>query len=256
MSATHRLHPHHTGRTESDAVAVAQSTCVCSNCIKPLSQEPSFHCNQCDFIVCTTCDAPKVHPVHPNHPLYLVTPATPWRCNVCNSCNANSKNNLCYHCEICDFRMCKKCFPCMYSKLHVHPLLRTDVRLVYHQYNGEWNCDICGNSNGPGHWYPAHCQSCQFDLCDNCIKPYKSTYHQHPLYKADSKVTYPEYNGGWRCDRCLRDFQVNNNPFHCSQCGFDLCNNCMRTTGEISNTVGFDVPRMLNGGCKGFFFQM
>lgn len=94
--------------------------------------------------------------------------------------------------------------------------------------------------------YPAHCQSCQFDLCDNCIKPYKSTYHRHELFKADSKVTYPEYNGGWRCDRCLREFipQVNNIPFHCSQCGFDLCKDCMRTTAEGSN-AGTMISEML-----------
>jgi hypothetical protein len=86
--------------------------------------------------------------------------------------------------------------------------------------------------------YPAHCSSCNFDLCDNCIKPYRSTYHPgHVLFKADSNVTYPRFNGGWRCDRCSRSFipQMNNAPFHCSQCEFDLCDSCMKTTGDVSN---------------------
>ena len=86
--------------------------------------------------------------------------------------------------------------------------------------------------------FPAHCSSCQFDLCDNCIKPYRSTYHPaHIMYKADSNLVYPGFNGGWRCDRCSRSFipQMNNVPFHCSQCEFDLCDSCMKTTGDVSN---------------------
>lgn len=91
--------------------------------------------------------------------------------------------------------------------------------------------------------YPAHCHQCQFDLCDNCLKPYRSTYHgeEHLLYRADSTITYLQYNGGWRCDRCLRSFSPLEDkfPFHCSQCEFDLCPNCMRTTGMSSNEGRF-----------------
>jgi hypothetical protein len=86
--------------------------------------------------------------------------------------------------------------------------------------------------------FPAHCSSCQFDLCDNCIKPYRSTYHPaHVLYKADYNLVYPGSNGGWGCDRCSREFipPLNNVPFHCSQCEFDLCDSCMKTTGDVSN---------------------
>ena len=86
--------------------------------------------------------------------------------------------------------------------------------------------------------YPAHCSQCKFDLCDNCIKPYKSRFHPgHVMYKADSNVAYPGFNGVWRCDRCSRSFkpQTNNVPYHCSQCEFDLCDSCMTTTGDVSN---------------------
>ena len=57
------------------------------------------------------------------------------------------------------------------------------------------------------------------------------------MYKADSNLVYPGFNGRWRCDRCSRSFipQMNNVPFHCSQCEFDLCDSCMKTTGHVSN---------------------
>lgn len=153
MSDTHRLHPQHTGRTESDAVAVSQSTHVCSSCLEPLSQyeKTPFHCNQCDYIVCTMCDAPRPHPVHPNHLLYLVTPTKSWRCDVCKRPNSEISEIVCYHCEVCDFHMCKNCSGDINSQLHQHTLLRTDVRSVYIQSNGNWACDICRNNNGPGY---------------------------------------------------------------------------------------------------------
>lgn len=87
--------------------------------------------------------------------------------------------------------------------------------------------------------YPAHCAlSCEFDLCDNCLKPYRSTFHPaHAMYKADSNVVYASFNGGWRCDRCSQSFNPHNNniPYHCSICEFDLCESCMKTTADPSN---------------------
>ena len=113
------------------------------------------------------------------------------------------------------------------------------------------NIVICSLSS-----FPAHCSSCHFDACDNCIKPYKSTFHPgHVMYKADSNVTYSRFNGGWRCDRCSRSFipQVNNVPYHCSQCEFDLCASCMRTTGEASNSgkINFTIVTVVSKGLTG-----
>ena len=86
--------------------------------------------------------------------------------------------------------------------------------------------------------FPAHCSSCQFDLCDNCIKPHRSTFHPaHILYEADSNLVYPRYDGGWRCGKCSLTFtaRMNNVPFHCSQCDFNLCDNCMKITVDVPN---------------------
>jgi ribosomal protein L37AE/L43A len=154
MYTGHRLHPVHTGRTESDAVSVAQaSEKACNSCLEPLSQteKPAFRCDQCDYTVCKSCDRPKSHPVHPNHNVYYITPISPWRCDVCKRDNASIQEIQCYHCEECDFHMCKPCYAGVNSLLHHHTLYRTDVRFVYHHSHGDWNCDICRNNNGPGH---------------------------------------------------------------------------------------------------------
>lgn len=255
-SSTHPLHLRHTGRTESDAVAVGRpSEKSCSNCFGPLSvfEKPPFHCNQCDFTICAACDKPRRHPVHPNHLLYLTRPISPWRCDVCKRESGYLQDVQCYHCEPCDFHLCKKCFPVLKSSLHEHTLQRTDVTYVYYESKGEWACDVCRHNNGPGNYYPAHCSSCKFDLCDNCLKPWRSTSHPgHILYKADSNIVYPTFNGGWRCDRCSRSFipQRNNTPFHCSQCEYDLCDDCMRATSDQSNARGFDEIRPRS---QGFF---
>ena len=154
MPSTHRLHHQHTGRTESDAVAVAPARVKgCSSCLEPLSQteKPAFHCNDCDFTVCQSCDKPKSHPVHPNHSLYYISPTSSWRCNVCKRKGGNASETLCYHCEQCDFYLCKNCYTGVNTLLHPHTLYRTDVRYVYHQSRGDWACDVCQKNNGPGH---------------------------------------------------------------------------------------------------------
>lgn len=149
---THRLHRHHTGRTESEAVAVAsRREKACSSCSEPLSllDKPAYHCNDCDYIVCHSCDKPQSHPVHPSHNLFLISPTTAWRCNVCKV--TNSQETPCYNCEQCEFYLCKNCFARINTLLHAHSLYRTDVRYVYHQSQGDWACDVCQKNNGPGH---------------------------------------------------------------------------------------------------------
>lgn len=154
MNPTHRLHPVHTGRTESDAVVVLQAReRRCSSCFEPLSQleKPAYHCNTCDYTICGTCDRPKPHPVHPAHGVYYVTPTSQWRCDVCFRSCEEIREKKCYFCEQCDFYFCTRCYGSLNSPLHVHSLRRTDVRCVYHQSRGAWSCDACGHNNGPGH---------------------------------------------------------------------------------------------------------
>jgi hypothetical protein len=79
---------------------------------------------------------------------------------------------------------------------------------------------------------PRHCKICQFDLCEKCCQPQRSTLHLHTLYKANTELIYQRFSGGWRCDSCASRFLPTTNkfPYHCDICEFDLCDNCMRIT--------------------------
>ena len=87
--------------------------------------------------------------------------------------------------------------------------------------------------------YPAHCSSCEFDLCDNCIKQYTSTHHPgHVFYRADSNALYPQYKGNWFCDRCRQGYNSQHAPYHCSQCEYDLCESCMKGEDRDTSNAG------------------
>ena len=153
---THPLHSVHTGRNECDAVLVDQAARqTCSQCQSEIfTRNPAFYCRLCDFKLCRGCDKGSQHPAHVQHSLYYLDPSQKyggtWRCNICKKSCQDMGETCCYHCPVCKFDICKNCFSPVNRPLHEHCLIRTDVRYVYHQSNGEWCCDICGHNNGPG----------------------------------------------------------------------------------------------------------
>ena len=85
--------------------------------------------------------------------------------------------------------------------------------------------------------FSRHCEECEFDVCQECFKPQNTPLHPHPLYKANSHDVYAQFNGGWRCDNCR---SVHNNPldhfsWHCPECEYDLCQDCMGGVIEGEN---------------------
>ncbi len=74
------------------------------------------------------------------------------------------------HCNICKFDLCEKCCQPHHSTLHLHDLYRADTELVYQRFSGGWRCDNCGSRFGPPtNKFPYHCNTCEFDLCENCM---------------------------------------------------------------------------------------
>ena len=118
----------------------------------------------------------------------------------------------------------------MFHPLHPgHTLELTDASDVYSHYAGRWKCDNCNQEITRGQ--PYHCNQCQFDLCQRCYIGNNHTSHPHPLFYINTEQQcYPQFNGLWQCDVCMRSCQTLNqsHSYHCNQCTFDLCTDCFR----------------------------
>ena len=74
-------------------------------------------------------------------------------------------------------------------------------KLTHSVKNLEWICHACRRISGElqqTHSY--NCSSCNFDLCETCTKPTKTSKHAHSVQVTNAENIYP--NGGWKCDNC------------------------------------------------------
>ena len=92
---------------------------------------------------------------------------------------------------------------------HEHNLTKVDTRRVYSFCEARWKCDSCQrhfNGTLEDETYAFHCQKCEFDLCEECHEGSLHFFHRHRLQPADPLLCYPQTDGQWRCDACMRVF--------------------------------------------------
>ena len=79
--------------------------------------------------------------------------------------------------------------------------------------------------------YTWNCSKCEFDACDDCLKQYNVEFHHHPLIITDSRNSYNEFDGKWKCDHCGfiggQYIPGKDKSFHCAICKYDVCFACM-----------------------------
>ena len=115
---------------------------------------------------------------------------------------------------------------------HLHVLQREDLRKLYQQCEGKWQCDCCKNNydalkDSEQHAY--HCYQCYYDLCLRCWFGNYHPFHHHRLKPAKTEILYPSTGGCWFCDACHRSFHELSGPscYNCEPCGgIDLCDRC------------------------------
>eukprot|EP00794_Sanderia_malayensis_P003553 gene3553-4056_t len=218
---------------------------TCDNC-KRVSEKTSmpYHCLTCSYDLCDNCCHGLNHPRH-HHPLFYSDMAKVyprfqggWKCDHCGRNKSQLQQSHGYHCPIDQFDLCRECFKGKHHPIHIHHLKLENSLQIYGQSIGMWQCDSCKLSGRDiGSQYCWHCAQCEFDACDSCMKGFKLPVHpQHSLRITDSRVSYSDYNGAWKCDTCnTRGSQVTPNmdkSFHCPQCRFDVCFACVqRLTG-------------------------
>ena len=64
------------------------------------------------------------------------------------------------------------------------------------------------------------------------MKEYNFPFHHHPLTITDSRISYNDFNGVWRCDGCGcvggQEVAGKDKSFHCQICRHDICFSCVR----------------------------
>lgn len=95
-------------------------------------------------------------------------------------------------------------------------------------YNGEFFCcDKCAANNliSGGVF---HCESCQFDLCEECNNEQiiKCSLCKNAL-KFMTDIPQTEYQEKYWCDVCTKENNIMNGVYHCIGCGkYDMCITC------------------------------
>ena len=107
-----------------------------------------------------------------------------------------------------------------------------DLRQLYQQYEGKWQCDCCKNNYDAmknSQQYAYHCNQCYYDLCQQCWLGYYHPFHHHRMKPAKTEILYPSTPGCWFCGACHRSFHDLSGPscYNCEPCGgIDLCERC------------------------------
>lgn len=215
-----------------------------------------FHCRQCSFDLCYSCmnmqhQGSRLMHRHPLH--YMDTSRMLdqneggiWRCNVCKKTSDVLRERFSHHCRTCgDFDVCRSCYRPKRHPIHIHELKVIDTSLTYPETGGNWVCKSCRKQSRPCEVVCHSCRNCNFDVCLECTEPRDTTLHQHLLLRTDLNQTYAQFNGEWQCNHCRsRHRGPFDKPWHCHQCNYNLCKDCISVEGAASSTEAVIIDEM------------
>ena len=187
----------------------------------------------------------QLRTIRHNHGVVLLYSNIDWVCEKCKSKFPKSESK--YHCSLCDFNICKNCiennskyplnsyehkqlylkkykFPC-----HQHELLFCHSSRFSHELN-LWNCDLCRRLFSNRSW-SFYCTFCDFDLCIFCAKNSLCLEEFINVYGIklnihDEPLVYLISNKNWKCQTCFKNFDKSVPTYYCSDCDFNVCNEC------------------------------
>jgi len=142
----------------------------------------------------------------------------------CDGCATDQPRGFAYHCSTCRYNVCQKCFHQRGSQPPVNPPVITNTPVIVFHPD-----PIINNYPPPPEPIyipppvPISPQS----------NAYWSSYHSHPLYLSDARVTYPSSNGNWICDYCRKQGNATMVMYHCNSCNYDLCDNCVHCPSSL-----------------------
>ena len=190
-------------------------------------------CKSCNFFFCEACFNYFFNDVKVSCPSghYLEVSTKLKEKNgysASNSCLLCGKQGFCtgYECRKCNVDLCGICFLRLVSKNTIlcpkqHPIqLNLDLRQKY-LASSSVVCDLCQTN---GIVIGGECASCNFDVCENCIK--QMVPNTDTLNKKCSNghlLVMKSLNGG-ECNSCRNSVSVYG--WSCVECNTCLCHRC------------------------------
>lgn len=169
----------------------------------------------------------------------LYGPTTTINCEIC-SYNVGSSS---WQCRVCNYDLCSACGDFFKNApkhqnsrilcSRNHRLRRVDIGEFYairYCTAPTFLCVYCQSIKQGESW---HCRRCLFDMCLECVEKLEKSIACEGKVKCarDHKVKFVsslpiKYSGVYNCDGCQKSFE-NVGAFHCKQCNYDLCVECM-----------------------------
>ena len=214
----------------------------CRKC-NSFKSEPSWHCRDCDFDICSACGIthfnqnPFVSSTKCRNKHVLIKKNCPGfningmvlapKCDCCKK-NFTGEGQVC---EPCGYHLCFQCAEFYNNPSAGHPVFRCqNEHLLRWTTTEQFQCDACYLKLQGEHY---KCKECNFDLCFNCsnvlikciVKNDKKTHGaaQHPLiYKWNAGAG--RTNGVRNCNLCNLGYKTG--MYACNQCENSYCINC------------------------------
>ena len=216
----------------------------------------------------------------------------------CDTCRGefHSKSHPSSHCMTCGFDMCPNCYEAQkfvqISCPQNHPLLKVPALQKFSNYSSNrYKCNSCKVTLDSTVSTSAHCRTCKYDLCPNCLANAQSqpqmnlqpSYQQQEHVKMSGnpssmpfrqitcknnhilspvnnlKQLHPNSWGGYgnnifACDTCRKNYTCTANTVshHCSTCKFDMCSSCYEAQKTIRTFCPKSHPLFLVTAIKAF----
>jgi hypothetical protein len=204
---------------------------LCEGCMQSISA-PFYSCEQCNYILHSSCARLPLKKRHPSHPHALTLSA---RGNdidgivYCDSCGGYS-HGFAYTCHGCNYRLDIRC--CSISKSFKHEVHQHSLN---HAISSDENCNACDGWNKCRGCNRSHnglfvCTKCRFALGFECATlPFKAKYEYRSHLLSLTHITaenddFEEYY----CLICEEERNPNHWFYCCVECNFAAHPQCIK----------------------------
>lgn len=217
----------------------------------------------------------QIKTIYHKHGLVLLLSNMNWICKLC--LKNYMYNDSTYYCSLCNYNICNNCigYEKKYPlKIYYHEQIKLKVFLfschnhsmIYcrtsrnNNCETSWSCNLCKNHYSDKIW-SFYCTFCDYDICLSCSRKYipDNEYIKKIGIKIDNhfhNLVYMITNRNWLCNICNKLYDNYVQTYYCSNCNYDVCENCMKTISDekkypllfTGNRVDYNI-KVINAFC-------